>query len=685
VVSALEKISFLRTRSGDLASPSDLHLDTPTNRQCLASPRPIVGGSNELLYRRLRIREQPAAKTLLDLLAASRERSEGPPHPDSIYPALVAAIGRDRGKRANLANVPILWVRSEYRAPNVVLVGTPIPRLIDDAVPVLRRADVLSQAYLDLGAAGHPGDEHCATFFEHISERLSSVEAVSEQDRRLLLEAYRQRGAAGLPNSVEGDVRCLLDRKGKLFSLSDLQGGLLVEGDYPALADALTVAGSDIGIVDLIERSRAFFQSLGIRPLTSIVGAGRPVFGALAPPPFWFKPHHRDLLLAVLHKELFSKALYELAVRHRHGTHGLHTIKLAELQRKVKDIVDIHFLDEISREYTVNREFVRVSVETAVHEGVVGLVKPRTKLDFQQLVAQSLAEVAGAVNVAQARALSTVFLPLVLCRTAEDVRVYVERMGVDVRGWSVDQDDQLDLEEVAAEEVGEEILRQVVQSLDTTKQLPEEAPIGSPAGAASATAEQTPSPLTPPRPAAPPPLTLPDLSDVTMSVAPVSGQQIQSSIAQGGGSRNSSTGWVPRSAAEAERDRDIGRRGEELVYRMELERVRSMGHQTPEDLVVWTSQADPGADHDIRSINEKGQARWLEVKSTSGIDGRFDWPRKEFEKALREGENYELWRVYHAATINPVAKRFPNPGALLGASRIILELGSLRASIEGLE
>jgi hypothetical protein len=110
-----------------------------------------------------------------------------------------------------------------------------------------------------------------------------------------------------------------------------------------------------------------------------------------------------------------------------------------------------------------------------------------------------------------------------------------------------------------------------------------------------------------------------------------------------------------------------------------------MGHQTPEDLVVWTSQADPGADHDIRSINEKGQARWLEVKSTSGIDGRFDWPRKEFEKALREGENYELWRVYHAATINPVAKRFPNPGALLGASRIILELGSLRASIEGLE
>jgi hypothetical protein len=45
-------------------------------------------------------------------------------------------------------------------------------------------------------------------------------------------------------------------------------------------------------------------------------------------------------------------------------------------------------------------------------------------------------------------------------------------------------------------------------------------------------------------------------------------------------------------------------RGEELVYCMEIERVRSMGYQVPEHHVVWTSRTDPSADQDIKSISE---------------------------------------------------------------------------------
>jgi hypothetical protein len=134
-----------------------------------------------------------------------------------------------------------------------------------------------------------------------------------------------------------------------------------------------------------------------------------------------------------------------------------------------------------------------------------------------------------------------------------------------------------------------------------------------------------------------------------------------------------------------ERDRDVGRRGEELVYREELERVRAMGHSKPEEIVTWVSETDPGADYDIKSIGADGLVRWLEVKSTVGTDGRFEWSRNEFEKALREGDRYELWRVYQTASTNPVAKCFSNPAALISSSRLVLELGSVRASLEDLE
>jgi hypothetical protein len=323
----------------------------------------------------------------------------------------------------------------------------------------------------------------------------------------------------------------------------------------------------------------------------------------------------------------------------------------------------------------VNGQLTPVPVETSIQDGIIGLVRPRTKLDFQQLVAQSLAEVAGVSNIAQARVLSTAFLPLVLCRTADDMCVYLERMGVDMRGWSGDQDNQLDLEDGDEEDLGQEIVWQVMQRLDTTRRESEEGTSGLPGATGSAGTAPTPPSPSPP-PSTPPPFRLPDLDEVTMSVVPASGEQMQARTGQGGWSGGGSSGWMPRSVAEVQRDGEVGRRGEELVYLMELERVRAMGHERPEDLVIWTSHADPGADHDIKSVGEDGRVRWIEVKSTTGTDGRFDWPRKEFEKALREGERYELWRVYKAATTDPIAKRFANAAALLAASRIALELGS---------
>ncbi|MNY39379.1 hypothetical protein D3C86_1740600 [compost metagenome] len=98
--------------------------------------------------------------------------------------------------------------------------------------------------------------------------------------------------------------------------------------------------------------------------------------------------------------------------------------------------------------------------------------------------------------------------------------------------------------------------------------------------------------------------------------------------------------------------------------------------------MIWTSTLDPGADHDIQSIAEDGSPIWLEVKSTSGSDGRFDWSKREFEKALREGPRYQLWRIYGAGSETPTAKLFEDPVALLRKSVLRLEIGDLRAFVE---
>ena len=143
--------------------------------------------------------------------------------------------------------------------------------------------------------------------------------------------------------------------------------------------------------------------------------------------------------------------------------------------------------------------------------------------------------------------------------------------------------------------------------------------------------------------------------------------------------------WKGRNQQERDRDVQLGDRGEELIYRRELERVRRYGHGSPEEIVVWSSRTNTNSDHDIRSIDENGDTLWIEVKSTSGSDGRFAWSRREFEKAMNCGENYELWRVYQVDTKRPVAKGFRNPIALLRAGVIRLQLGSLMATVEPID
>ncbi|MNQ94588.1 hypothetical protein D3C85_1101100 [compost metagenome] len=287
------------------------------------------------------------------------------------------------------------------------------------------------------------------------------------------------------------------------------------------------------------------------------------------------------------------------------------------------------------------------------------------------------------------RSIANAFLPLLLCGTLEELREYLEQMGLSNSFRSIaddheaneleDDDDDDDESDEDFEDFEELALRQVFDNLNTSGSTSNDAV--QPVHAATPRIVNEPSTLPP----AAPTFALPNLEDVLLTVAPTQGVEIEPRGGGGGGGGGTTNVWLPPTAAENERASRVGQRGEELVYRMELQKVRDMGYANPELYVVWTSQDEPGADHDIRSIDINGEPRWIEVKSTTGVDGRFDWPRREFEKALRERDRYELWRVYRVADKKPVAKCFTNPSRMLGARQITLELGMLRANIEKLD
>jgi hypothetical protein len=157
----------------------------------------------------------------------------------------------------------------------------------------------------------------------------------------------------------------------------------------------------------------------------------------------------------------------------------------------------------------------------------------------------------------------------------------------------------------------DEIVREIAGSIRSSPSLP-----GNRAPSEGTTSPKTGAPAgATQKPAA---LLLPPIDEVKVTVtAAVNAVIIRP--ARGGGSGTG--GWAVPTALGVERDRVIGERGEELVYRLELARLRAAGHSNPENQVVWTSRCDPGADHDIISLATDGKPLWIEVKSTMRADG----------------------------------------------------------------
>ena len=137
--------------------------------------------------------------------------------------------------------------------------------------------------------------------------------------------------------------------------------------------------------------------------------------------------------------------------------------------------------------------------------------------------------------------------------------------------------------------------------------------------------------------------------------------------------------WSPSDFDDARR-RAIGKYGEEIIYRRELARVEGLGY--PASRVVWQSQINPASEYDILSVDDDGSDLFIEVKSTTGRDGRFEWPREEFYKAVEERQHYILWRVYQVGDIRPTRKPFRDPITMILNKEMRLDFAVLSGEVE---
>lgn len=676
VVSRLSNLAFLLSRAGDVAAPAQLHLPTNINVSCLSEDKLLT--DDKPLYRRLGCPAQPTSEVLLGVIDRARDTGQAPASPSQLYPALVEALRAERLAATALAHRPILYVKDRFASPHETLVALRPPRCLEMTLPVVRPGNILSDAYVALGAQALARSHHWASFFVWIDKRLRAAHGkVGALEKSFLREAYRVRGLHGLPPELPSSVLCLLSSEATAHSVAELEAGRFVEDDFPDLAKALLAAKAEIAFADGEESSRIFFRSLGIRPLSDKGGEGRVVVGALAPAPNWFQTKTAARALEQLHRPDFAQGVAELAYARQVQSPGFQPSRSTVVRKRLLAIQKVAFSADLQRYYQVGKR-VGVPADAAIDDETLFLRPPRFKSEFDHIVALELARLAGATRLADVRALASTLLPLLQAERPAEVLAYLSRLGIKPTAWTHNENEP----DARAEEAAltrEQIAESLMSSVHIAVPSPTTPPAPAPPSSTVASPPTTP-PALPTVPAQPPPL--PPVDQVALAVAPPTGVAPQPSVRGPGNSWGYGSSWTPRTPAEVERDRQVGLQGEALVYRAELERVRALGYENPEVHVVWVSKDNPGADHDIRSIGADGGAIWIEVKSTTGTDGRFDWSIAEFEKALREGPRYELWRVYGAGGLNPLAKRFENPASLMKGPTLRLELGSLRAFVE---
>lgn len=104
-------------------------------------------------------------------------------------------------------------------------------------------------------------------------------------------------------------------------------------------------------------------------------------------------------------------------------------------------------------------------------------------------------------------------------------------------------------------------------------------------------------------------------------------------------------------AARDERNRKLGKHGEERVLRSEHAGLRAAGRDDLARRVRWVAQEDgDGAGYDILSFDPRGAERFLEVKTTTGHSQTpFYLSRNEKAFSEERPDGFRIFRVYDFA------------------------------------
>ena len=658
----LREVACLRSSDGTLKPPQDLYVRTRGVFELLGDAVTYAEGFNRALQEKMGCNVLPRSSDIVAAIHQNRQSDN--PTTDTLYIALLEAIRRERRSITTYTDEDIVWTRIGYVSPSEALVSSSHAELFAGAVPVARpRSERAANALRRLGCRTRPTPEDWVRLIASISQSVGTDGFVSNADRSRLLRAYAEL-RSGIPNGTElSGQPFVLGRDGRLHDPSRA-----FIDDYPQLTELL---GTAVPIAeDLGQGALRFYDSCGVKRLSDAATLSRTQIGNPQEEPnrVGATKTRRQLDSGIFRSAL--SALINREVSERPGVGAAH-LQASDLPR----IESLVFVDAISHEYQLGDVSATIQARHLWKRGTLYVVLPQSRTAFRDTVSYALAE-ATTGSTGNARMFVSAIYRLLECNSSEEIADFLAHRGITwqmnlpFEAWAMDgeadwnEGDQQPDGESIAERIGDSLTANLVRRANSAPTDPSR-PSGKPY-------------TTDPEPVS---RELPPIEEVVAQEVTSVGTQILTG-GVGGTSGGGGGGWSPR---DPEWDRLLGERGEEIAYRLELERVRAAGHESPESIVTWVSRDDPTADHDIRSVGESGATLWIEVKSTSGSDGTFDWPESEVARAMAEGEHYVLCRVYRVDSKNPLLKRFHDPLSMIESGQMRLGLGSVRAQVESAE
>ena len=116
----------------------------------------------------------------------------------------------------------------------------------------------------------------------------------------------------------------------------------------------------------------------------------------------------------------------------------------------------------------------------------------------------------------------------------------------------------------------------------------------------------------------------------------------------------------PNYDEQQERNNRLGKRGENIVYNME--KLFFAKHKLPYKELEHSSKTNDRLGYDIKSLDEKGITKYIEVKATRKQMGNANFIVTDNEKEKAESlENYYIYVVFEAHTLTPKIWQIKEP------------------------